>query len=226
MMKTKYFLLFILLILYACDQNDKTAQAEQQIAAQRDSIYFSRVISHLRENFDDIHDVSMRYHHFDHTLNGMIVLRLKWQDGKMQAGEAIENETGNPEFARALIKKIKRWYIDDLSGYFEANLPLRIQIVGSDDSTFTRKGIFTGEVIDSAGEPVRRARIEFLAAENQTDTVNACSSNREGIFVRTLIPPGKWHVRCTAKGFRPVLTKDVHFDPGEHKKYVFNLENE
>ena len=217
------YLLFFLFFLASCKEESKQDKFSQLTTSQRDSVYTGILFSYLRANFDDIHDVSMRFHHLDHTLNGLIILKLDWASGRVQSAVIEENETGNKDFANALIEKINNWYIEDLQQPFHIALPLRIRIVGSDDPTFSSKSIFSGKVLDTNGEVVKRAKISFLSAENSVDSVSACYTNREGIFVRTLIPPGLWDISCTCPGYKKLAIKNLNFNGGEHHRHKFLL---
>jgi len=210
--------LILLFFLVACKKESKQDDYSQLTASQRDSVYTGILFGHLRANFDDIHDVSMRFHHLDHTLNGLIVLKLDWENGKIQSAGIAENETGNEDFADAIIEKLNNWYIADLQQPFHIALPLRIKIVGSDDPSFNSKSIFTGEVLDNNGDVVQRAKISFVSAENAADTVASCYTNREGIFVRTLIPPGLWDISCSCPGYKKIVIKNVNFIAAEHHR--------
>lgn len=183
----------------------------------------SLLMNYLRENFDDIHDVSMRFHHKDHNLNGLIDFSLTFERGKLVDSRVLANETGDPEFPEALLEKMESWEIEGLEGPFETRLPFRIQIVGSDDPSFHEKSIFTGKVADENGNPVWRAQIDFIPAEGGKDSIQPCRTNREGIFVRTLIPPGKWDVQCIRDGYETVLLKNLEFHGGEHLRKEFVL---
>ncbi|MEJ2637353.1 MAG: carboxypeptidase-like regulatory domain-containing protein [Calditrichia bacterium] len=205
--------LFLSFNLYSGNAAQKQSDAK---ASTNDSLCTALLINHLRANFDDIHDVSMRFHHMDHTLNGIIQIQMHWENGIMTAASVAANETGNSEFANALIENIKKWHIKELTGPFDIVLPLRIKIVGSDDSTFSQKGILTGKIFDSDNHPIHNARLTFRSPSNPNDTLRNCYSNREGIFVRTLIPTGSWDVECNATGFQKVILKDISFGKGEH----------
>lgn len=181
-----------------------------------DSLYTAMLFAHLRSNFDDVHDVSMRFHHLDHRLNGMIQLHTRWEGGRLISADIVRNETRNDDFALALIKSIGQWNIEGLAGPFEIDLPLRIKIVGSDDSTFAEKGILTGEIYDEAGAPVSRAQLTFRSSANASDTLRSVRSNREGIFVKTLIPPGRWNVEVGAPGYGTILLESIEFRKGDH----------
>ncbi len=190
----------------------------------KDSIYTALLMNHLRSNFDDIHDVSMRFHHMDHNLNGIITIQMHWENGHMTASEVMMNETNNEDFAQALITNIEKWDIKDLAGPFDLALPFRIKIVGSDDPTFSQKGIITGEVADENNHPVHSAKIHFRSSDNKRDTLRSCSSNREGIFVRTLIPAGSWDIECRMPGYKKVFLKNLKIQPGEHIRKRLTLE--
>ena len=49
-------------------------------------------------------------------------------------------------------------------------------------------------------------------------------ANREGIYVRTLIPAGTWDLTCTVEGYRPANILGVKLEPGEHRIEHFTLE--
>ena len=129
----------------------------------------------------------------------------------MTSSSVARNETNNKKFANSLVANFKKWYIKDLTGPFDISLPLRIKIVGSDDSTFFEKGILTGEIFGNDGTPIRDAKLSFHSAANSSDTLRNCYSNREGIFVKTLIPIGTWNIECTAAGFKLMSLKDISF---------------
>jgi hypothetical protein len=209
------FLFFLISSANLCSSSTKQESTNLKPSAN-DSIYTALLINHLRNNFDDIHDVSMRFHHLDHNLNGVIQIRMHWENGYMTASSVALNETNNVEFANALINNIEKWYIQDLTGPFDIVLPIRIKIVGSGDSTFFKKGILTGEVYDNGKNPIKYAKITFRSSNNANDTLRSCYSNREGIFVKTLIPVGSWKVECDAPGFQKVVLENITFAEGEH----------
>jgi hypothetical protein len=200
--------------LFACGAAG--GQEPASTVSGNDSLYTAMLFAHLRSNFDDIHDVSMRFHHLDHRLNGMIQLHTRWEGGRMIFADIARNETKSDDFALALIKSIGQWNIEGLAGPFEIDLPLGIKIVGSDDSTFAEKGILTGEIKDETGVPVSRARLTFRSAANASDTLRSVRSNREGIFVKTLIPLGRWDVEVAARGYETILLQLIEFQEGTH----------
>ena len=207
--------------IFACGA--AVGQEPARSASANDSIYAAMLFAHLRGNFDDIHDVSMRFHHLDHRLNGMIQLHTRWESGRLISADIVRNETKSDDFALALIKSIGQWNIEGLEGPFEIDLPLRVKIVGSDDSTFAEKGIFTGEIHDDDAAPVSRAKLTFRSASNSSDTLRAVRSNREGIFVKTLIPAGKWTVEVSAPGYENIVLETIEFQKGDHLRRKIEL---
>jgi len=201
-------------------ENQETGRSE----CLADSAYAAALIGHLRANFDDIHDVSMRFHHQDHNLNGLIRIDMHWEEGRMTASSVSLNETGSEDFAGALVAAIEKWQIDGLTGPFDFSLPLKITVVGSDDSTFHEKGILTGEVTGSNGGPIGDAQVLLRSPDDPGISLSPCYSNREGIFVKTLIPVGSWEVECTTPGSEEVLVKRVGFKEGEHIRTKFVTE--
>jgi len=135
----KYFKIAIVIIINFSLLSISIGQNSQSNNTTSDSLYSANtttLVNHLRNNFDDIHDVSMRFHHMDHTLNGLIVLGMHWENGRLASYSVERNDTGNEDFPNKLANNIKNWYIEDLTGPFDINLPLNIQIVGNTDSTF------------------------------------------------------------------------------------------
>lgn len=191
-----------------------------------DSLNTELFLDHFRENFDDIHDVSMRFHHLDHTLNGVIEINMIWENGLLKSSKIIRNETSNDDFATNLQAAIEKWKIENLDGPFELSLPLRIKLVGSDDPAFSERAIFTGSVTDEAGNPVPNAQLTFISTYNPSEVIEPCHSNREGIFVKTLIPKGKWDVSITCTGHKGKHLNDVSFKAGEHTRMNITLEKE
>jgi hypothetical protein len=215
-MKIAFILIFFLissLNLYSYNTKQEDSNLN---ASANDSIYTAMLINHLRNNFEDIHDVSMLFHHIDHNLNGVIQIRMHWENGYMTASSVALNETNNEEFAKALIKNIEKSHIKDLTGPFDIVLPLRIKIVGSDDSTFFKKAILTGEIYDHEKNPIKYAKVKFRSSNNANDTLRSCYSNRKGIFVKTLIPVGNWNIECDAPGFQKVVLRNTSFGEGKH----------
>lgn len=214
----------ILCILFAGPLSSQTAElSAPDQNGDRDSSYTAILIRHLRQNFDDIHDVSMRFHHSDHKLNGRITLHLEWSSARLDTAWVNENETGNPDFARELIKNIGRWEIQEISDRFTIDLPLMIRIVGKDDPTFEQKAILTGRISDASGNPVLRAQIRFASLDTPGDTLVTCFTNREGIFVRTLIPPGNWQISVHHDSHMEYPARKITFSQGEHQRIYINL---
>jgi len=208
-------LIFFFIIIFTI-VNLSEGQNSKQNTTNYDSVYTALLIDHLKNNFDDIHDVSMRFHHMDHNLNGIIQIKMYWEKGRMTSSSVGINETNNKDFADALIQKFQKWYIKDLIGPFEISLPFRIKIIGSDDSTFSEKGILTGEIFSNDGEPLNNVRLGFRSVENPSDTLLNCISNREGIFVKTLIPVGNWDIDFFVSGFQKYSLNKVSFQKGNH----------
>jgi hypothetical protein len=183
-------------------------------------------LTHLREHFDDIHDVSMRFHAQDPSISGTVVLELVWNEGRLIDARVISNDTGNEAEGPAMIEAIRPWRIDALQALdvpVRMTIPLRIRLVGSDDPDFPHRAILTGTVRDAAGRPVHRARVEFSARDSSLGPVPPARTSREGIFVRTLIPPGSWDISCVAEGHAPVVLDNVELTAGQHRIEEFTL---
>jgi hypothetical protein len=134
----------------------------------------------------------------------------------LSGGEVLSNETGVDAEAQALLDAIRRWEIPGLEGPVSIQTAFRIRLVGSDDPSFPERGIITGTVKDGDGMPVPRASIRFEPQGEGIGEANDARSNREGIFVRTLIPPGEWTVVVEANGFETYRSPTVQVTPRSH----------
>jgi hypothetical protein len=187
-----------------------------------DTLNWNVFVAYLQDHFDDLHDVTMRFHHRDETLNGILVLRMEWEEGRLRSAEVVSNETGSDELAEALIEKIRGWNIPDLQGPSEISLPVNVKLVGLDDPAFPDRAILTGEVTDTEGKPVSEAMVELKPPGGGVGL--RAETNREGIFVRTLIPPGVWDLECSHSGFEPASGKQVALAAGRHGRVKLILE--
>jgi hypothetical protein len=210
--------LLLTLVCGAAAEAGTARNAEEAISAAVDIF-----VAHLRANFDDIHDVSMRHHLYDPSLGGTIALRLVWKDGRMTRAEVLENETGSTAEAADMIEAIRRWHIEGLDDV-EFSIPLRIKMVGSDDPAFHQRAILTGTVRDEVGNPVHGAVVSLCPAGGEGDPVTKATANREGVFIRSLIEPGTWSLRCECRGYRPRTIEPITLTAGEHRKLQLVLE--
>jgi pimeloyl-ACP methyl ester carboxylesterase len=175
---------------------------------------------HVREHFDDIHDVSMAFHLDDPSIGGLIGLRTVWFDGHMVMGEVVVNETGVEAEGRALLEAIRRWTVPDLEGPVDISNGFRIKLVGSDDPAFPVTAIVTGTVRDRDGAPIHRATVTFVGPGDPP----AARTNVQGVYVRTLIPQGTWELRCAAEGFHERVVAGVELAARQHVRVDFVLE--
>lgn len=210
--------LMLIVVLPGVSCSQQTEQSQTQDLPPSDSANTALLMQHLRTHFDDLHDVSMRFHHMDHTLGGMIVFETSWENGNSTSIQVVENETGDSSLAASLIEKFSAWQIEGMEGTFATHLPIRIQLVGSDDPDFPNRALITGLVADADGEPLHRARLKFVPQQSGQESVPNATTNREGIFVRTLIPPGEWALECTYEGKTPVVVEGIMLDAGEHHR--------
>jgi hypothetical protein len=187
-----------------------------------DSLYGDLLIKHLRAYFDDIHDVAMRFHHQDAGLNGMVELKVKWENGVLTGAEVMKNETGSNDLADALIEKMRGWEIAGLDGPFETVIPINVKIVGLDDPEFANTGILTGDIHDPEGNPLRGVMV--VIKPQVAGMVYRAETNREGIFVRTLIPPGTWDVDYSLQGYKDAHTTGIELSAGKHVRESVVLE--
>jgi hypothetical protein len=181
-------------------------------------------LGHLRAHFDDIHDVSMRFHADDPWIDGTITLGMTFRQGRLEEGEVLANDTGSPEEGRAMLDAVRGWTIPGLEGPARLTIPLRIKLVGSDEPEFPHTAIVTGVVVDAGGAPVRRARITFRARGAAARVPDARTS-RDGVFVRTLVPPGSWDLTCAVDGKVVGTVADLRLSAGEHRRVDFAVDS-
>ena len=223
-MKSKYALLIglvglaILLCCLSCGKESGEQEAAEKAGAPgytaADSLYWDLLIAYLQEHFDDFHDVTMRYHHQDHTINGVVEIRMTWEDRVLKSAEVLTNGTGSDDLPRSLIEKMQNWEIAGLDGPTEITLPVSVKLVGLDDPDFPNTAILTGEVRDTEGNPLHEAMI--LIKPEVAGQVYRAQTNREGVFVRTLIPPGTWTLECSLQGYETALKQGVVLSAGQH----------
>jgi hypothetical protein len=178
---------------------------------------------HLRANWDDIHDVIMRFHNDDPGLKGVVCITMVWREGALACASVDSNSTGNPAFGPALIAAMKPWRIQGLGDGWTMTVPIRTFIRGSDRPEFPERGIFTGSVADQAGNPVAGARLVLLPGALTDAKPDTCYANREGIFIQTLIMPGDWRLECSKAGYSPAVLDRLTFGMGQHVKQSMTL---
>jgi len=200
--------------------------ATQTGAEPRENPGIAAFMRHLRANWDDIHDVIMRFHHDDPGLQGVAFINMHWRHGTLVAASVDSNSTGNAAFGPALIEALKSWRIADLPDGFALTIPFRTMIRGSDDPAFPGRAIFTGRVTDLAGSPIGGARLVLTPVAPLDAKPDTAYTNREGIFIRTLIPPGDWRLACSRDGFAPTVLDALAFGKGRHTQLQIRLEDE
>jgi hypothetical protein len=163
----------------------------------------------------------MRYHHKDHTINGRVVISMIWEGGALKSAEVVGNETGDDGLPEALIESIQGWKVEGLEGPAQVAVPFNVKLVGLDDPEFPNTGILTGEVTDAEGTPLPGALI--LIRPEVAGQVYRAETNREGVFVRTLIPPGVWDLECSLLGYGTAAKPGLEISAGDHKREKFVL---
>ncbi|MBN2410709.1 carboxypeptidase regulatory-like domain-containing protein [candidate division KSB1 bacterium] len=230
-MKKLFFLFFVFWMALTLIAGHFRAEDSEQTkvradnTVKSDSIYIQIFMSHLREHFDDLHDVIMRFHHQDPAIKGLITLDMLWQDNKLISCAVESNDTGSEALASGLIEKLKAWEIDGLDGPFTTVLPLCVRIVGSDEPDFPNLAILTGFAGDKSGNPVRNAVIVLRSLSDPEIKVPYARTNSEGIFIRTLIPPGKYQLLCVPVKGDTMSIGHLTFIKGEHKKEHVVIDN-
>ena len=215
----------IILCCLSCGEKAEDQRAaegtETSTYTPADTLHWDIFVAYLQSHFDDFHDVTMRYHHQDHTINGVVDILMTWENRVLKSAEVVGNATGSDDLPEALIEKMRKWEIEGLDGPTDITLPVNVKLVGLDDPDFPNTAILTGEVKDTGGDPVHGAMI--MIRPELAGMVFRAESNREGIFVRTLIPPGTWDLECSHQGYETVLKKGVSLAAGEHVRERFIL---
>lgn len=204
------------------EDRDAADEGEAATVAEVDTVYMDLLAAHIQGHFDDFHDVTMRFHHQDPTLNGMVEIKVMWENRVLKAAEVVGNETGSDDLAAALIEKMQAWEIEGLDGPFELVLPIKVKLVGLDGSGFSNTAILTGEIRDAEGSPVEGVMV--LIKPEVAGAVMRAQTNREGIFVRTLIPPGTWDVEYSLQGYETARKEGIKLAAGKHVRESVVLE--
>jgi hypothetical protein len=213
-----------ILCLLSCGDDTKDEDAIEAGSPEytaADTLHWNLLVAYLQEHFDDFHDVTMRYHHQDHTINGTIMIRMTWEDEVLKSAEVLSNETGSEELPLALIDKMTNWQIEGLDRRSVITLPVKVKLVGLDDPEFPNTAMLTGEVTDSDGNPLPGAIVSFMPRSGEQ--VLRTRTNREGIFVMTLIPPGVWDLECLLQGYGPATKEEITLSAGDHARERFTL---
>lgn len=195
-----------------------------QINAQNDENSDQEIfMNHFKQNWDDIHDVIMRYHYEDPWLQGRALINMTWTQGRLEDAEVLENSTGNPGFGIDLIAAMKSWEIKKISGPWSSALPIKTSIKGSEEPDFAEYGILTGKLIDREGKPLSGAGLVLVSTDKTSIKSRALHTNREGIFIETLIFPGTYQLTCNVKGYAPVTIENIVIEKGKHCKQDISI---
>ncbi len=94
------------------------------------------------------------------------------------------------------------------------SVPLRAQ---------TPTGALRAEVLDPSGARVADATVLVTSAAG---AIAVATMNKEGVYEVRGLPPGKYKVQVTAKGFAPLDRPDIEIAPGPATKLEFTLQIE
>jgi len=175
------------------------------------------------KNWDDIHDVIMRFHCDDPFLAGTAELEMQWEGGKLASSSVKSNTTGNPDFGTSLIEAMKEWHIKDLPSAWNITIPFQTRIYGSDDPDFENCGIFTGKLLGKRGKPFKSAKLILRPVNIKDELADTIPVNREGIFIKTLLKPGKWKIACLFPDGSTEKATTIKISPGEHIMKIIKL---
>jgi len=218
--QTKFEFLVLILVLLIAPLSISRAQTEQNTREDPNLALFTE---YLRSHWDDIHDVIMRFHMDDPHLKGTVLIHMEWNEGVLDSAAIASNTSGNNCFGEALVHVLKGWMITHMEGSWVATIPFRTEIVGSNDPGFRQCGIFTGKITGEDGRPIARVRLELRSLENMEERAQTFYSNREGVFIRTLIPAGTWSLTCSKAGYDTIRFDEIIFGRGEHVQVEIDL---
>jgi hypothetical protein len=190
-----------------------SAQSSEYKPAVSDAKVF---MAYLQNNWDDIHDVIVRFHYKDPYLKGIVLIQMNWQHNQLFSATIDSNSTGNDDYAEALVKAMNKWTISGLTENWTTTLPIKTEIAGSNDPTFHKQGILTGKVLDINEDPVSNAKLDLTPFNVISGKTKTFYTNREGIFIQTLIPTGDWSLVCTKDGYSTLTIQGLSFGDGEH----------
>jgi len=214
--------LIIIVLLFGWVNLTVSAQTKSD---EQDDPNVKVFMSYLQKNWDDIHDVIMRFHKDDPALKGTAVISMNWQNGILISASVANNTTGNPDFGLALIAAMRKWIISGLTESWISAIPIKTVIYGSENPAFSNCGILTGNVTDESGNPVYRAELILTLGESLNAKADTNYTNREGVFIWTLIPVGGWKLECIKDGYLPSVIDKLTFEKGKHLKRVIILKN-
>jgi hypothetical protein len=210
--KSAFMLPFLIILFISTYLSVQTTEAQQE---DPNAAIF---MNYFKQNWDDIHDVIMRFHNENPGLKGVVLINMNWQQGRLAEASVESNDTGDSAFGPALIEAMKKWQIAGLANNWSVTLPIRTAIYGSNDPAFNDCGIFTGNIADSLGKPLNGARVILIPPEGYNFKPDTVYSNREGIFILTLIQPGGYQVECSKKGYVPAKINKLSIEKGKHIK--------
>jgi len=215
-----YFAVMALIFLVVTSTIHVVAQTNNSATEDPNVQFF---MEHLRTNWDDIHDVIMRFHNDDPGLKGTVFIHMNWQHGILSSASVDSNNTGNEAFGLALNEALQKWNIPELEENWAITLPIKTEIVGSNQPEFKESGILTGKVSDEDGNPVQGVQLRLSALNNPDETIDPVFTNREGIFIKTLIPAGDWRLICTKDGYNSKTIDNFSIKKGAHVKKDITL---
>lgn len=198
----------------------------QTNSAEQDDPNANVFMSYLQKNWDDIHDVIMRFHYDDPALIGTAVISMNWQKGNLFSASVVSNTTGNLAFGLALIDAMKKWNIPGMTESWISAIPIKTAIYGSENPAFPNCGILTGKITDKSGNPVYGTKLILTPGERLNAKPDTNYTNREGVFIWTLIPVGAWKLECIKDGYLPAVIDKLTFEKGTHIKKVIVLKKQ
>ena len=212
--------LIIIVLLFGWVNLTVSAQTQ---SGEQDDPNVNVFMSYFQKNWDDIHDVIMRFHNDDPALKGTAAISMNWQKGILISASVSSNTTGNKDFGLALIDAMKKWSIPGMTESWTSTIPIKTVIYGSENPAFPNCGILTGNVTDESGNPVYRAELILTPGESLNAKADTNYTNREGVFIWTLIPVGDWNLKCIKDGYLPAVIDKLAFEKGKHLKKVIIL---
>lgn len=187
--------------------------------------YRTHFMNYFNANINDVHNVIMKFHKDNPYMQGTVYCHLTWEKGNLINYSIDSNTTNNSSFAKALIEMFQSWTISRIQDKWQIVLPIKTFIVGSDQPEFNETGIFTGYVYNTLGVPIDEARLIFTSRDYPELTPDTLLTNPEGIFIKTLIKPGRWNVDFYHKDYESKTIRNMKFNKGQHIKENVRMSN-
>ncbi len=95
-------------------------------------------------------------------------------------------------------------------------MPFRVRLAGSKRPEFGERATLTGQVLDKKGQPVFDAQIVLHPPRKAKREPITVRTNREGIYLLPLVPPGEYKIACRVFGAERCKRQKLTLEAGQH----------